>query len=82
MMFCGTEVSYEINLFFLHFPGHSRVGGGNLVLRHSVSHFWGTLRVDLLSTTPRFALTLERRNDNIKYLIFFLISLPNLLHAG
>ena len=63
-----------LKIIFTLYPAHSTVGRGNLVLRYSVPHFppssgdiacWRNL-------TLRFALTPERRNENInenKYLI-------------
>ena len=51
---------------FMLYPADSRVGRGNLVLRHSTPHFLpNSGGFEWQNSMPRFASTPERRNGNI-----------------
>ena len=60
------------NFSFTLYSASSRIGRGNLFLRHSVSHFplnSGGLHVVWRNSTPRFASTPEWKNGIIKYFL-------------
>ena len=62
---------FKLNQLYLE---HSRVGTGNLVLRHSVLHFSPP------NSTPRFVSTPERRNENISLNKYFISSSGHRTH--
>ena len=67
-------------IFFISFtlyPTHSRVGRGNLVLRHRILE---VLRVEWQNSTPRVASTPERRNGNINSSKYFISSSGDRTH--
>ena len=77
--------TYEIKIYisFTLYPAHSRVGRGNLVLRHSVPQFppnsggiacWAELN------NTRFASTPEGRNGNIHLSKYFISSRGDRTH--
>ena len=55
------------------YPAHSRIGRGNLMLRHSVPQF-------LPNSTVRFASAPERKNRNISLSKYFISSSGDQIH--
>ena len=69
----------DIFFSFTLYPAHSRVGRGNVVLRHSVPHFppsffLEALRIEWRNSTPRFGSTQEGRNEIINVYKYWLFS--------
>ena len=66
------------------YPAHSKVGRGNIVLRHCVPHFlpnsgvW--MRIEWQNSTPRLTSTPERRNGNINLNKYFISSSGDRTH--
>ena len=59
---------FKILISFALYPAHCRVGRGNLVLNHSISHFppkCGSILLTGGTQRRAFASTLERRNRNL-----------------
>ena len=80
-----TKSIFTFFFSFTLYPAHSRVGRGNLVLRHSVPHFLPNcvleaLRVEWQNSTPRLTSTPERRNGNINLNKYFISSSGDRTH--